>query len=408
MAHGGFPSADACAYRLTAGGRHTAPMPAAFPYWKLSSFYFWYLAALGAFTPFFARWLHELGLQGVAIGAVMAMWYLSRILAPPAWGALCARSSHPLRWLQFGCVAMTICFAGFLWARGFWPLLLTMLAFGSFANAVLPQFEAITLDRLGQRRHLYGRIRLWGSLGFLAVAVGYGPLLDVTGIAALPLLTLPLLVATVVAALANGRLDHAIDSAPVPRLREVLRRREVRAFFLMALLMQAAFGPFYVVYTLHLAQSGHSGLVIGLLWGLGVFAEILVFFFMGQVFRRWNTDGILLLCLAASVVRWIVVGGWPESLVLMALAQCVHALSFGAFHAACMQRVTEFFPGRLGQHGQGIMFGFSSGVGGVLGALMAGGLWQLGGGRAAFFASSAICAFAWLLAWRARRQRATV
>ncbi|MGQ0800021.1 MAG: MFS transporter [Pseudomarimonas sp.] len=377
-------------------------MPATFPYWRISSFYFWYCAALGAFTPFFARWLHELGLEGMAIGTVMAMWYLSRVAAPPAWSALCAGSSHPLRWLQLGCVAMTVCFAGFLLARGFWPLLLTMLAFGSFANAVLPQFEAITLDRLGPRRENYGRVRLWGSLGFLAIAVGYGPLLDVTGISALPLLTLPLLAATCVAALANGRSAHALHDAPTASVGEILRRPEVRAFFVIALLMQIAFGPFYVVFTLQLSAHGHSGTVIGILWGLGVVAEILVFLFMASLWRRWSTQTILLTSLAVTSVRWSVVALLPESLTAMVLAQCAHALSFGAFHAACMQRVAEFFPGRLGQQGQGILFGFSSGIGGVLGALMAGGLWQLAGGTAAFLAASGVCVLAWLVAWSTR------
>jgi len=377
-------------------------MPGAFPYWRLSSFYFWYCAALGAFTPFFAKWLESLGLSGLAIGVVMAMWYLSRVAAPPGWSALLARARNPLQWLQIGCVLMLLCFAAFLWARGFWLLVLTMLAFGSFANAVLPQFEALTLARLGARRDRYGRVRLWGSLGFLAIAVGYGPLLDVTGIAALPLLTLPLLVATCIAAYANRSVGNAADDAPMVSLRSVLQRAEVRAFFVTALLMQVAFGPFYVVYTLHLAAHGHSGLWIGLLWGLGVVAEIILFFYMSSLFRRWHAQGIILVCLAVSVLRWVIVALLPASLPVMLLTQCLHALSFGAFHAACMQRLVEFFPGRLGQQGQGILFGFSSGIGGVLGALMAGGLWQFGGGKAAFLASAAVCLLALGLAWRAR------
>ncbi len=371
-------------------------MTPAVPYWKLSSFYFWYCAVLGAFTPFFARWLQLHGLEGFAIGTVMAMWYLSRVVAPPLWGALCAQSPQPLRWLQWGCVAMTVCFAGFLVARGFWWLLLTMLAFGSFANAVLPQFEAITLDRLGTRRDRYGRIRLWGSIGFLLVAVGYGSLLDLTGYAAVPWLTLPLLLATCIAALANGRLGHALDTTQGPPLREVLRRPAVRRFFLIAMLMQIGFGPFYVLYTLHLTAHGHSGAAIGVLWGLGVVAEILVFLFMSQVFRRWSTGGILSASLAVSVLRWIVVALLPDSFAAMLIAQCAHSLTFGAFHAACMQRVSEYFPGRLAAHGQGLMFGFSSGLGGVVGALLAGGLWQLAGGQAAFLASALICAVAFV------------
>lgn len=378
-------------------------MPAAVPYWTLSGFYFWYYAALGAFTPFFARWLHDLGHDGLAIGVIMAMWYFSRIVAPPAWSLLCARSREPVRWLQVGSVATALCFGGFLFARDLWTLILVMLAFGFFANAIMPQFEAITLDRLGTRRDRYGRIRLWGSLGFVAVAVGFGPLLDAAGSAALPTLMLPLFAAMCLAALANGGIGHAIDPIPVPPLREVLRRPAVRVFLLIVLLMQVAFGPFYVLYTLHLGANGHSGAVIGVLWGLGVLAEILVFVLMPQLLRRWRTATILQACLGLTVLRWLVVATLAESLPAMLLAQLVHALSFGAFHAACMQRVAEFFPGRLGQHGQGLVYGFSSGIGGVLGALLAGGLWELGGGRAAFLAAAVACAAGF---WLARRPAA--
>ncbi len=372
----------------------------AIPYWSLSSFYFWYYAALGAFTPFFARWLHELGLGGVAIGTVMAMWYLSRIVSPSAWSLLCARAEEPVRWLHVGAVLTALSFAGFLFAREFWALLAVMLLFGGFANAILPQFEAITLDRLGTHRERYGRIRVWGSLGFVVVAVGFGPLLDWTGNAALPALMLPLLAATVLAALATRGIGHPIETVAVPRLRDVLRRREVRDFLLIVLLVQVGFGPFYVLYTLHLGAHGHGGTVIGLLWGLGVVAEIGVFLLMPQLLRRWSTDTILRACIIATALRWAVVALVPQSLPVMLLMQGVHALSFGAFHAACMQRIGEFFPGRLGQKGQGLMYGFSSGIGGVLGALLAGGLWDLGGGLAAFLGGAVATAAALLLARR--------
>jgi MFS transporter, PPP family, 3-phenylpropionic acid transporter len=367
------------------------------PYWRLSSFYFWYFAIIGAFSPYFARWLHEIGLSGLAIGGMIALWYGSRVIAPPAWSLLCSGAAKPHRWLHLGAFAALLSFALFLYVRELWQLLLAMALFGFFANAIMPQFEAITLSRLGSRRDSYGRIRLWGSVGFLLIAVGYGPLLDRVGNQMLPLLMLPLLLATLLSALFNRSFNEPPD-ASLPSLRTVLQRPEVRRFLLLALLMQTAFGPFYVFYTIHLDAHGHSGRTIGMLWGLGVLAEIGLFLLMPRLFARLDTGSVLRLCLLASVLRWAMVALMPGSLPLMAGAQLIHALSFGAFHAASMRRIAEYFPGRLGQHGQGLLYGFSSGLGGVLGALLAGLLWQPFGGLGAFLAAAVICLIALLLA----------
>ncbi len=374
-------------------------MPNPLPYWRLASFYFWYFTIIGGFSPYFARWLHGLGLSGFAIGTVMALWYGTRIVSPPAWSVLTSRSVAPERWLHLGAVAAALSFAGFLFARDYVALLLVMCAFGFFANAIMPQFEALTLSWLGEQRSQYGRIRAWGSLGFLLVAAGYGPLLDRIGPMQLPSVMLPLLTATALVALLNHYPPQAHVADPsLPRLRDVLARPAVRRFLLMVLLMQTAFGPFYVFYTIHLGNHGHRGDVIGLLWGLGVMAEILVFLWMPRVLPRIDAGRILQVCLAVTVLRWSLVALFPQSLSLMLAAQLLHALSFGAFHAACMQRIAEFFPGRLGQHGQGLLYGLSSGGGGVLGALMAGGLWQYGAGQAAFLGGASVCLIAWLLA----------
>jgi PPP family 3-phenylpropionic acid transporter len=72
------------------------------PYWRLSSFYFWYYAALGGFTPYFAQWLHDRGQDAFAISVLLSLWYATRIFAPTTWNALATRSPQPLRWLRGG------------------------------------------------------------------------------------------------------------------------------------------------------------------------------------------------------------------------------------------------------------------------------------------------------------------
>lgn len=367
---------------------------------RLASYYFCYYAALGAFTPYFARWVIDSGHGALAASACLALWYGTRVLAPPSWSWLCARSAQPLRWLQGGSLLAAGAFAGLLLFDSLAGVLLTTALFSFFANAVMPQFEAHTLEQLGSRRADYGRIRLWGSLGFLLVAAGYGPLLDAIGGDWLPALMWPLLLATAASAWLQRDARAGVRQAPGSEgLRAVLAAAEVRRFLLMAMLMQVGFGPFYVFFTVHLGNAGHDGHALGTLWAAGVLAEIAMFWSMAWVFRQIEASVVLAICLAVTTLRWAVVAVWPESFPWMFGMQLLHAISFGAFHAACMQRVSELFPGRLAQHGQSLLYAFSSGLGGVGGTLLAGLIWDQLGAAATFVAASAICGLGFALAW---------
>src|SRR5690349_9252333 len=103
-----------------------------------AQFYFWYYAAIGAYTPYVGRWVVALGHGGFVVGAMLGLWYASRIVAPPAWTAITGRSPRPGMWLVFGCALGLVCFAGFTLTRSAAPLLGVMVVFGFFYNALLP------------------------------------------------------------------------------------------------------------------------------------------------------------------------------------------------------------------------------------------------------------------------------
>ena len=375
-------------------------------FWRLAACYFFYYAALGALMPYLPRWISELGHGASAASAVIAVWYLTRVLGPPLWSHWVHSSAHPERWLQAGAWACALSFLGFLGFTGLVALSLCMAAFSFFANVILPQIETLALAELQGDRGRYARARLWGSLGFLLVASGWGPLLDQIGRDWLPYTLLPLLLlmAICVQTLPRRSLPPA-DSRQSLSLRAALRRPSVRRFLAAALLMQLGFGPFYVYFTIHLEAAGHSGTAIGLLWGLGVLAEIILFMFINLLFGARSALGIMRLCLALTVLRWSVVAWAPESLGLMLLMQLLHALSFAAFHAASMQRVMEFFPGQLALRGQSLLYA-CLGLGGVLGTLLAGLAWHFGQGQAAFLFGAAMSVLAWLALFADRNAEA--
>ena len=366
-------------------------------------FYFWYYAALGAFTPYVGRWVSALGHGGFVVGAMLGIWYATRVIAPPAWTSFTTRSARPGMWLVAGCAFGLLCFAVFTLTHTAIALLSTMALFGFFYNAVLPQFEAMTLTALGPDTHDYGRIRLWGSIGFLFVAGSYGALLDRFGDATFPWLSLPLLVAALAATWLHRDDQPAAQVATVADAGHLWKRPGVRRFLLVAMLAQAGFGTFYVFYTLHLQAHHHDGLHVGILWAIGVLAEIVMFWFVPGLIARVGASRLLGICLAVGTVRWAVTAFFAGSFAMMALAQLTHALSFAVFQACLMQLMASYFPGRRAAVGQSLLYGFRPGVRGVLGAAVAAVLWHYGRGEWAFLGGSALTALAWVIYMLRRR-----
>ena len=364
---------------------------------RFALFYFCYYGALGAYTPYIGRWVQSLGHGGDVVGSMLVLWYGSRIVAPPAWSALLRRSTRPGLWLVAGSALTLASFACFTQVHAVWPLLTVMAVFGLFYNALMPQFEAMTLAALGARTADYGRVRIWGSIGFLFVSGSYGWLLDRLGSLSFPWVMLPWLTAMVAAAWL-----HRHDRPP-PRVESLTnaghlwKRPGVRRFLLVALLMQMGFGAFYVFYTLHLHAQGYSGATIGLLWALGVAIEIMMFWAAPRLIARYGAQSLMSFCLAVTILRWTVTGLFAPILWLMFAAQLLHAFSFAAFHASCMRQISDLFPGQHAVGGESLYFGFSSGVGGVLGAELATRLWLWRGGEAAFLGSAVVVAIAWLV-----------
>ncbi len=369
------------------------------PHARLSSFYFLYYAALGAFTPYWSLYLQARGMGTEAISVLMSLWYATRIVAPTTWTSLAARSLHPIRWLRWGCLLTVLAFLAFLFPLRFAGLFTAMCVFCFAYNAVMPQFEAITLSHLGRRSDRYGAIRVWGSIGFILVVALFGGLLEVVGAAQLPWLMLPLFLLLLGSAFANDYARGGEHDEEHPEgFRQRLMRPEVLAFFFAAFLAQVSFGPYYTFFSIYLESHGYRGLQLGLFWSVGVVAEIVVFFLSQRLFRYMDAGKVFCLALLSAALRWWMTAAWPDSPWLLSIAQLTHALNFGAFFAAAMQLLVRYFPGRMNGHGQGIFYGVSSGIGGVAGALLAGQLWQASG-NLAFGVAGGISLLAAIIGW---------
>lgn len=374
--------------------KHTAP------YWRLSGFYFFYFASLGALIPYWGLYLKDIGFDAAAIGSLMAIIMATKIISPNIWGWIADHTGKRMAIVRIGSLCAAVAFIGVFFTEHFWWLALVMLVFSFFWNAALPQFEATTFSHLGDEIHRYSSIRLWGSIGFVIAVWGLGELLQLIGMSALPAILLGLFFGIWVLSLlvpedAAGHLP--LDHEP---LRKVLSQRAVVGLLLACFFMQASHGPYYAFYSIYMTNFGYSLFVVGALWAVGVIAEVVIFLFMHRLVPLYGLKNLLIASLLLASVRWLVIGFYPENLLLMVLAQCLHAATFGIYHAAAIQLIHHYFKGRHQGKGQALYSSMSFGAGGALGALLSGYAWDTAGAQFTYIAAASLSLIAVFITWR--------
>jgi PPP family 3-phenylpropionic acid transporter len=349
---------------------------------RLSAFYFTFFAYGGAYVAYFPLYLANRGLGAVEIAWVLALPPLARTFAPAAWGWLADASGAHRAIVVFSCAVTAASFAllPFVDEIALLVALMSVLSAGA-----LPLVEAITLGSLAGQPGRYGPIRLWGSVGFIAVVLAGGAWLDFQPVSTLPAALAAFMLVTLGAALAlpRGR-RHAATGAV--RLRFT---PEIRSLLAAGFCMAVAHGALYAFFSLYLEQHGYSATMIGMLWTLGVLAEIVVFLYLPQLFRRYALSTILLASLLSGLVRFLAIGWAADELWVVLLAQLLHAATFGSFHAASVAAVHRVFPATAQATGQTLFSSVSYGAGAAAGTLLAGWGWQAGGGQLAFSAAAA-------------------
>ncbi|MCV6591011.1 MAG: MFS transporter [Marinobacterium sp.] len=367
-------------------------------WYRLSGFYFFYFALLGALVPYWSLFLQDKGLLPQQIGMLMAILHASRVIAPNLWGWLADRTGRRLLIVRTGAGLTCLTFAAIFWQQTALGVGLVMAGFSFFWNAVLPQCEVLTLAHLGEQRERYSQIRLWGSIGFIITVVGLGALFDLITVSWLPHICLGIMLLIWV----NSLLIPPPPQPPQvkeqgPGFVAQLGQVQVIAFFMVMFLVQLGHGPYYTFYSVMMERLDYSRSEIGLLWAVGVVAEVFVFIFMPRLLKRYGTRLLLQGALLLTTLRWLITAWVPDLAPLMLFAQALHAASFAVVHAVGIALVHHYFATR--NHGQAQAF-FSSmgfGAGGALGALLSGLLWQSAGPQLTFMLAAITAALGWLL-----------
>jgi PPP family 3-phenylpropionic acid transporter len=352
-------------------------------------FFFAYYGYVGVFSPYAGLYFADKGMTAAQIGVLMSLMQVMRIFGPNLWGWVADRQQQRVKVLRITAIAALTTFCGIFVGQTFAQLFIVMVMVNMFTSAQGPLSEALMLSEMrGDMTH-YGRVRLWGSIGFIVTVTLAGQMLDLWGIGLMPWITLAMLALVLVASLRMKESPPIPVTHDVPSVMTLLRRREIIAFFASTFLMIAAHASLYVFYSLYLAQIGYSNTVIGLMWSLGVIIEIAFFFYQAPIFRRFGVQNLMMASLLIAVLRFLLIGFGAESLVILLFAQILHAATFGVHHSASVATLQRWFAGPLQARGQALFTSISYGLGGTLGGLVMGGFWDTFGSQTVYLMAAA-------------------
>ena len=374
--------------------------------WAFGSFFFLYFAYIGLVSPYASLFFLDRGFTVIEIAILMSILQVTRIIGPFSWGWLSDYLSNRIGIIRFCTCLGALVFSVIYFLNSYISVFIWMFVLHTILSSLMPLGESATVHALYKDNSFdtrYGRLRLWGSIGFIMMVLFAGELFQRNSIELYPIVGTVILIALA----ATTFLMHE------PKLERrkmvkgefwvVLLNPDVRWFLLSGFFMQFAHAALYVFYSLYLADLGYNKFQIGLFWALGVFAEVLFFYYQSKVLSRLDPEVLLQASFGIGVIRFALMAFLPITSVLI-IAQVMHAGTFAAHHSAATKLLQRWFTGPLQARGQALMATVSYGLGGTLGGLFAGWIWESSQPRDVFVVSAFACGLAGMAIHKLRPQ----
>jgi PPP family 3-phenylpropionic acid transporter len=356
-----------------------------------------YFGVLGIFLPFFNLYCFHLGFSGLQIGILSAVRSVALVFFPLIWGALADRLNARRPIYILCCFCSALIWMLYLFTVDFGPMLAITIFYGVFFSPIISFLEAFTMDILGKEKKSYGRIRVWGSVSFIAVVLALGKIIDLYSVEKIVVLILA------------GSMMLSVISTQVPGIQVAQKKRlpseakslldrHVLVFLFCAFLMLVSHGAYYGFFSIHLENLGFGSTFIGLTWALASAAEILVMLRSDQIFNRFSIKAVLIFSFMVAALRWFILF-FAQSAAAILLSQVLHAVTYGAFHIASILYIDRLAPDKAKTLGQAVNNATSYGLGLMVGFFFNGYLYEITGSYVLFMISSLIALSGGLIFW---------
>jgi MFS transporter, PPP family, 3-phenylpropionic acid transporter len=353
---------------------------------RLALFYAALFIGFGLHQPFFPVWLRAKGLSDGEVGLVLASAMMVRLIATPVVTYFADRSGVLSKAVVVCASATMVAYVGVGLAEGIGLILISVLIAHFVWSPLMPLSDAYGLAGVARRSLDYGRIRVWGSVAFMAANIVGGTLLMVVAPAHIVwmicLSFVPLVAASV------GLVPDRREPSAGPKGPGYFNGRFVLVTMAAAVL-QSSHAVYYSFSAIHWKENlGYSGAVVGLLWAVAVGSEILMFWLGGRFTRGWRPTTYMIVGAFCSILRWVLMALDPP-LAILAPLQVLHAGGFGLIHLGTMAYLADRLPPHARASGQGtvsIAMGFT-----MAGATLLAGYFFARNGAGAYFAMAALC-----------------
>jgi len=329
-------------------------------FFKLSAFYFFYFAAVGVYVMFLPKVLLDIGYSTTDIGIVLALAPLMRFLTPFLFLKHIKLNQQLFKFILLLSVLSATLF--YITIHSFYLFMMNNAILGVCLSLLLPYIELIAIKEL---KNKYGKSRLFGSLGFMLVGLVLAKYLSQPEIA----LHYYLIATITTAIFAFSLLKYDDISLEANKDDEKFSLLKYWPLWLSLFLMQVSFGGFYNFFTIYETSHGISLEMTSYLWAFGVICEVLIFYYQAPLLQK-NLLFMIQISILITAIRWFLLYLYPESLTVSFFTQSLHAFSFGLYHSAVILYLYKLYSNK--KLAQQFMLGIAYGLGGFIGALIAG------------------------------------
>lgn len=326
---------------------------------KVSLLFAGQFAGLGIFLPFFPIFLSDHGFSEVDIGLLLAAPMITRVVCVPFLTAIADKSGRRRKAILIYSLISALAFAGLYFIDDFWAVFLILVLASACWTTLTPLSDAYAGDVVATEKADYGKMRLWGSVAFIAATFLGGMLLENWH----SRFVIDSLILSLVAMATICLFLPHIPTGPKEALKSDLSRGgtwggglmapQFLVLLLIGAAIQASHGVYYNFSSIFWRELEISGTIIGVLWAVGVAVEVGLFWIAGRLSAHITPAGYLCLGGVSALIRWV---GFPyiEWLPGIFAMQCLHGLSFGATHLGTIGLVRQMIPAHRAGTAQGI------------------------------------------------------